>query len=305
MSETGSNVRNSPEKTQQTQPSPNPSVRLSANTPPIRSRQPSLESSATESFVLKSPLDFRFIPPSADDRRISDMVQELVHDAYLKGRRDGSRYGSQVGSQEESHTPSVSSLVRRTDGIQEPSFEWDDADVNLAPRRRRRDSVDSRCGDFLGENFPEHVQNRGDSVLIDIPEEDAAHPEVAASATTEQQNVQMSGLADRLQKLSTMTPEERIWTFEMTDNESSSHTPQFVAHPSRKIAKKTYDAQKSAITKMIRKFQDESMNLDFDPEGFEQHLFYLTNNMNTNYAKYSSLITDTDEFNIARNDYQI
>jgi hypothetical protein len=152
-----------------------------------------------------------------------------------------------------------------------------------------------------------NTSKTGDSVLIDIPEEDAAHPDFAASTTTEQQNAQMSGLADRLQNLSNMTPEERIRTFEMTDDEheSSGHTPQFVAHPSRKIAKKTYDAQKSAITKMIRKFQDESMNLDFDAEGFEQHLFYLTNNMNTNYAKYSSLFTDTDEFNIARNDYQI
>jgi hypothetical protein len=306
MSENSSPVRKSPGKTRQTQPSPDPSVRLSANTPPIRSRQPSLKSSAAESFVLKSPHDFRYVPTEYD-RRISDMVKELVNDAYLKGRKDGSQYGSQVGLQEEFQTTSILSLVCRTGGIQDPSFEWDDADVNLAPRRRRRDSVDSRHGDFLGKNFPEHVQNRGDSVLIDIPEEDAAHPELAASTTTEQQNVQMWGLADRLQKLSTMTPEERIRTFEMTDNEreSSGHTPQFAAHPSRKVAKKTYDAQKSAITKMIRKFQDESMNLDFDTNGFEQHLFFLTNNMNTNYAKYSSLITDTDEFNTARNDYQI
>ncbi len=104
-----------------------------------------------------------------------------------------------------------------------------------------------------------------------------------------------------------MTPEEPIWTFKMSDTEreSSGHTSHLIAHPSKKIAKKTYNTQKSAITKMIRKFQDESMNLDFDTEGFEQHLFFLTNNMNTNYAKYSSLITDTDEFNNARYDYQL
>jgi hypothetical protein len=209
-----------------------------------------------------------------------------------------------VGSQEESYTPSVSSLVRGADGFQEASFEWDDNEVNLP--RRRRDSVDSRRGDFRGENLTENVVTRGDSVLIDIPEEDAAHPDLAASNATEQLNDQMSGLADRLQTLSTMTPEERIRTFEMTDTEreSSGQTSQF-AHPTRKIAKKTYDAQKSAITKLIKKFHAESMTPTFDAAAFEQHLFLLTNDMNTNYAKYSSMITDTNEFNTARDDYQI
>jgi hypothetical protein len=37
---------------------------------------------------------------------------------------------------------------------------------------------------------------------------------------------------------------------------------------------------------------------------FEQHLYLLTNNMNVNYAKYSSLITDPNEFNVAHEDYQ-
>jgi hypothetical protein len=89
--------------------------------------------------------------------------------------------------------------------------------VNFPQQRRQHDSVDSCREDFQGENFTENVNNRGRSVLIDNPEE-TTQPEVTISVTTDQINEEMAGLADLLYDLNTLTPEERIRTFWITDD---------------------------------------------------------------------------------------
>jgi hypothetical protein len=67
--------------------------------------------------------------------------------------------------------------------------------------------------DFQGENFTENVNNQGRSVIIAISE-GTTQPEVTISVTTDQIN----DLADLLYDLNTLTPEERIRTFWITDD---------------------------------------------------------------------------------------
>jgi hypothetical protein len=124
------------------QPSPVPTIRLSIRTPPIPARRTSI-TSTTGSFELRSPFTFGGFGPSTlpegDARRQSNMIREAIEAAYIHGRSDGSRYGSiggsRLGSIRDSNSPSptTSQLVRNQEGLNDPSFQWDETDVNLPP----------------------------------------------------------------------------------------------------------------------------------------------------------------------------
>jgi hypothetical protein len=141
---TGSATDQGAQPTQAPQPpTPVPSVRLSICTPPTPARRTSITASETGSYTLRSPFTFGGFGPSTlpdgDLRRQSDMIRSLIEDAYKQGRSDGSRYGSIGGSQiilvETSHSPSptTSQLVRKQQGINDPSLLWDETDVNFPP----------------------------------------------------------------------------------------------------------------------------------------------------------------------------
>jgi hypothetical protein len=142
------------------QPSPVLSVRLSIRNPPTPAHRTSLVSD-TGSFVLQSPFVFGGFEtktlPGTNSRRISDMIQEGLDAAYQAGRCDGSCYesigGSQLGSVHASYSPSptTSQLVRNQEGLNDPSFQWDETDVNFPPIQQ--DSEDSRSNDFVGEDL--------------------------------------------------------------------------------------------------------------------------------------------------------
>ena len=101
------------------------------------------------------------------------------------------------------------------------------------------------------------------------------------------------------------TIEDKIWTFHIADDEPSgpSQTAPPAQNPDKKIAKTTYDAQKSSVTKMINKFRTDSMLTKEDYNVLEERLFALVNEMGLNFAKYSTLITDSAEYNAADEDY--
>jgi hypothetical protein len=103
------------------------------------------------------------------------------------------------------------------------------------------------------------------------------------------------------------TVEEKIQTFHISDDEPSdpSQTAPPAQNPDKKIAKKTYDAQKSSVTRMINKFRSDAMLTEEDYNDLEQRLFALVNDMGLNFAKYSTLITDSAELNAADEDYRV
>jgi hypothetical protein len=69
--------------------------------------------------------------------------------------------------------------------------------------------------------------------------------------------------------------------------------------------KKTYDAQKSSVTRLINKFRSDTMLTEKDYNDLEQRLFALVNDMGLNFAKYSTLITNSAELNDADEDYRV
>jgi hypothetical protein len=97
-------------------------------------------------------------------RCASDMIRETIQAAYEAGRSNGSRFGSiggsRFGSVHDSYTPSptTSQLVRNQEGLNEPSFQSDETDVNFPPIRR--DSEDSRRNDFVGEDLSANVSRQ-------------------------------------------------------------------------------------------------------------------------------------------------
>ncbi len=103
------------------------------------------------------------------------------------------------------------------------------------------------------------------------------------------------------------TIEDKIRTYHIPDDEPSgpSQTAPPAQNPDKKIAKKTYDAQKSSVTKMINKFRSDTMLTEEDYNDLEQRLFALVNDMGLNFAKYSTLITDSTELNAADKDYRV
>jgi hypothetical protein len=307
-------------------PTPVPSVRLSIHTPPIPTRRTSITASDTGSDTLRSPFTFGGFGPSTlpdpEARRHSDMIPSLVEDAYRKGRIDGSRYGSIGGSQiivvEGSHTPSptTSQLVRDQQGINDPSLLWDENDVNFPPLPTvpplRRDSEDSRAADFVGEDLttnadyqPENLQTGHDQpaqpgvqVQADVPA-DVHDP----AATDGAAFLEPAGQTAATPK---QTIEEKIRTFHISDDQpSQSQTATPAQNPERKIAKKTYDTQKGSVTRLINKFRSDPMLTEEDYNDLEQRLFALVNDMGLNFAKYSTLITVSAEYNDAEEDYRV
>ncbi len=103
------------------------------------------------------------------------------------------------------------------------------------------------------------------------------------------------------------TVEDKIRTFHIPDDEPSgpSQTAPPAQNPDKKIAKKTYDAQKSSVTKMINKFRTDSMLTEEDYNVLEERLFALVNDMGLNFTKYSSLITDSAEYTATDEDYRV
>jgi hypothetical protein len=107
------------------------------------------------------------------------------------------------------------------------------------------------------------------------------------------------------------TPEQtiadKIRTFHIPDDQPTypSQTAPPAQNPDKKIAKKTYDAQKGSVTRMVKNFRSDAMLTEEDYTVLEQQLFALVNDMGLNFAKYSTLITDSAELNAADEDYRV
>jgi hypothetical protein len=300
-------------------PTPVPSVRLSIHTrtPPTPARRTSITASETGSYTLRSPFTFGGFGPSTDPdpeaRRQSNLIREAIETAYARGRKDGSRYGSiggsQLGSRHATVTPSpnTSQLVRDQHGINDPSLLWDETDVNFPPLPKvlplRRDSEDSRAADFVGEDLtthddyqPENLQTK--PVLPDI----RVHVDVLADEHASAATDGAAAVATPKQ-----TVADRIRTFHISDD--SPKDPRRVAPPAqnsdKKIAKKTYDSQKSSVTRLINKFRSDPMLTEEDYTILEQRLFALVNDMGLNFAKYSTLITVSAELDDVEEDYRV
>jgi hypothetical protein len=310
-------------------PTPVPSVRLSIHTvtPPIPARQTSITASDTGSYTLRSPFTFGGFGPSAlpdgDPRRQSDAIRQLLEDAYKLGRSNGSRFGSIGGShlnaKQASHTPlpTTSQLVRDQLGIGDPSLLWDETDVNFPPLPTvpplRRDSEDSRAADFNGEDLttdadyrPENLQTTQSQILQPDVQ---VHADVSADVHDSAANPGAAFLGPAGQTAATpeQTIEDKIRTFQISDDPPSgrSQTAPSAQNPDRKIAKKTYDSQKSSVTRLINKFRSDPMLTKEDYTDLEQQLFALINDMGLNFAKYSTLITISAELNDAEEDYRV
>jgi hypothetical protein len=251
------------------------------------------------------------------------MVREAIEAAYAQGRSDGSRYGSIGGSQHGSRyatvtpSPTTSQLVRDQQGIGDGSLLWDETDVNFPPLPSnaplRRDSEDSRAADFVGEDLttnvdyqPENLQTTHSQPVqpdiqfqTDVPA-DVHDPAAASGAAFLEPAGQTAATPEQ-------TIEEKIQTFHISDDQPSgqSQTAPPASNPDRKIAKKTYDSQKSSVTRLINKFRSDPMLTEEDYNDLEQRLFALVNDMGLNFAKYSTLITNSAELNDADEDYRV
>jgi hypothetical protein len=307
-------------------PTPVPSVRLSIHTPPIPARRTSI-TSATGSFELRSPFTFGSFGPSTlpdgDALHTSNMVREAIEAAYARGRSDGSRYGSIGGSRLNSiHasvtlSPTTSQLVRDQQGLNDPSLLWDETDVNFPPLPtippRRRDSEDSRAADFVGEDLTTNADYQPEN--LHSTHSQLVQPDVQAQANVpaDVHDPAATVGAEFLEPAgqTTTTPEqtieEKIRTFHISDDLPSgrSQTAPPAQNPDRKIAKKTYDSQKSSVTRLINKFRSDPMLTEEDYTDLEQRLFALVNDMGLNFAKYWTLITISAELNDAEEDYRV
>jgi hypothetical protein len=309
-------------------PTPVPSVRLSIHTvtPPIPARRTSITASDTGSYTLRSPFTFGGFGPSTltdgDARRQSDMIRSLIEDAYKKGRSDGSRYGLIGGSQivlvEASHSPSLttSQLVCDQQGLNDPSLLWDEADVNFPPLPTvpplRRDSEDSRAADFVGEDLSTNADYQPENLQTIHGQLDQPDVQVQADVTADEHDPAATGAAflepdGQTATTPEQTIEDKIRTFHISDDQpgGQSQTAPQAPNPDRKIAKKTYDSQKSSVTRLINKFRSDPMLTEEDYNDLEQRLFALVNDMGLNFAKYSTLITNSAELNDADEDYRV
>jgi hypothetical protein len=277
--------------------------------------------------MLRSPFTFGGFGPSTlpdgDARRQSDAIRSLIEDAYKQGRSDGSRYGSIGGSQivlvEASHSPSLttSQLVRDQQGLNDKSLLWDETDVNFPPLPtvppRQRDSEDSRAAYFVGEDLTTDADYRPENLQTthsQIPQPDVqVQADVRADVHDPAATDGAAFLEPDRQTAATpeQTIEEKIRTFHISDDPPSaqSQTAPPAQNPDQKIAKKTYDSQKSSVTRLIDKFQSDPMLTVEDYNDLEQQLFALVNDMGLNFAKYLTLITISAELNDAEEDYRV
>jgi hypothetical protein len=227
------------------------------------------------------------------------MVREAIEAAYAQGRHDGSRYGSIGGSQlgviqaSHTHSPTTSQLVRNQDGLNDPSLLWDETDVAFPPLRR--DSEDSRAADFVGEDLTTNADNQPENLQTihsqpvqpdvqfqaDVPAD--VHDPAATSGAAFLEPARQTATAPE------QTIEDKIRTFHIPDDDQPSgpsQTAPQAQNPDKKIAKKTYGAQKSSVTRMINKFRSDPMLTEEDYNDLEQRLFALVNDMGLNFAKY-------------------
>jgi hypothetical protein len=254
--------------------------------------------------------------PEGDLWRASDMVREAIEVAYARGRSDGSRYGSIGGSQlgvvQASHTPSptTSQLVCDQQGLNDPSLMWDETDVNFSPVRR--DSEDSRAADFVGEDLttnadyqPENLRaSHSQPVQPDVQSQADVPADVHDPAALGAASLEPAGQTATTPE---QTVEDKIRTFHISDDQPSgqSQTAPQAQNPDRKIAKKTYDSQKSSVTRLINKFRSDPMLTEEDYNDLEQRLFAQVNDIGLNFAKYLTLITNLAELNDADEDYRV
>jgi hypothetical protein len=200
------------------------------------------------------------------------MIRSLIEDAYKKGRSDGSRYGSIGGSQivlvEASHSPllTTSQLVRDQKGLNDPSLLWNETDVNFPPLPTlpplRRDSEDSRAADFVGEDLTTNADYQPENLQTTHTQPVQPDVQVQADVTADVHDPAATSGAAFLEPAgqTATTPEQtigdKIQTFHISDDQPSgqSQTAPLAQNPDRKIAKKTYDSQKSSVTRLINKF---------------------------------------------------
>jgi hypothetical protein len=156
-------------------------------------------------------------------------------------------------------------LVRDQQGIVDASLMWDETDVNFPPLPSvpplRRDSEDSRAADFVGEDLttnadyqPENLQTiHNQPVQQDVQVQADVPADVHDPAATGAEFLEPAGQTATTPE---QTIEEKIRTFHISDDQpsSQSQTAPPAQNPDRKIAKKTYDSQKSSITRLINKF---------------------------------------------------
>jgi hypothetical protein len=185
-------------------------------------------------------------------------------------------------------------LVCNQEGINEASYQWDETDVNFPPIRR--DSEDSLRDDFLGEDLSANVGDPHENLEtihrqpvqpddLQTIHHQPVQPDVQAQANVPADvhnpaanlGAAFAEPARQNATITELTIEDKIRTFHIPDDEPSgpSQTAPLAQNPDKKIAKKTYDAQKSSVTKFINKFRTDSMLTKNDYNDLEQRLFAL------------------------------
>jgi hypothetical protein len=188
---------------------------------------------------------------------------------------------------------------------------WDETDVNFPPLRR--DSEDSRAADFVGEDLTTNADYQPENLQTTHSQPVQPDVQVQADVPTDVHDTAATSGAAFLEPAgqTATTPEqtieEKIRTFHISDDQPSgqSQTAPPAQNPDRKIAKKTYDSQKSSVTRLINKFRSDPMLTEEDYNDLEQRLFALVNDMGLNFAKYSTLITNSAELEDADKDYRV
>jgi hypothetical protein len=118
-----------------------------------------------------------------------------------------------------------------------------------------------RAADFVGEDLttnadyqPENLQtSHSHPVQPDVQVQADVHADVHDPAATGAEFLEPAGQTAATPE---QTIEEKIRTFNISDDQPSgqSQTAPPAQNPDRKIAKKTYDSQKSSVTRLINKF---------------------------------------------------
>jgi hypothetical protein len=196
------------------QPSPVISVRLSIHTPPILTRQTSILS-AKGSFELRSPFMFVGFGPSTLPESNFRRASDIIRDTIQAAYEAGCSDGSCFVSIGGSRFGSIR--------------DWNSPSPTTSQLVCNQQGINeaSYQWDETDVNNPAATSS-------------AAFAELAGqNATTLEQTVK-----------------DKIQTFHIADDEPSgpSQTAPPAQNLDKKIAKKTYDAQKSSVTKMINKF---------------------------------------------------
>jgi hypothetical protein len=149
--------------------------------------------------------------------------------------------------------------------MNDPSLLWDETDVNFPPLPSlpplRRDSEDSRAADFIGEDLTTNADNQPENLQTTHSQPVQPDVQVQADVPADVHDPAATGAASLEPARQTATTteqtiEDKIRTFHISDDQPSgqSQTAPLAQNPDRKIAKKTYDSQKSSVTRLINKF---------------------------------------------------